>query len=93
MAMFDKYIYGGKECSGKDASGVSGMLIKTFDGGYTFRVYDSEGSFVDYDLRHDDLSITIDSDSLASFYECDDKHMLDYSPQVFNLKKVELAKD
>ena len=87
--MSDKYIYRGKEYTVKDASGVAGVLIKTFSGGYAFRVYDNKGKFVDYDLRHDDLAITIDTDSLASFYANGDKTLLDHNPRVLNLKKID----
>lgn len=87
--MTDKYIYRGEECRIKDASGVSGVLIKTINGEYVFRVYDSEGEFIDYNICHDDLSVTIDANSLASFYTKGDNNILDHSPQVFNLKEVE----
>ncbi len=87
--MNTKYIYAGKVSEVKNAEGVSGMLIKVFGGGYLFRVYHSTDEFTDYRLRHDDLSITIDLDALASFYSIDSGHVLDHSPQVLGLNKAE----
>lgn len=86
--MSDKYIYAGKASEVKSAAGVSGMLIKLFGGGYAFRVYQSNGEFTDYDLNHDDLAVTIDSDALASFYSSGENHSLDHSPGVFGLDKA-----
>jgi len=44
-----------------------------------FRVYQNDGEFTDYDISHDELSITIDTDAMASF-------ALDHSPSVLGLK-------
>jgi len=82
-----KYTYAGKVSAVKNAEGVSGVLIKLFGGGYAFRVYHNNGEFTDYDLRHDDLSVTIDSDALASFYSNDEHHVLDHSPKVLGLNE------
>jgi len=87
--MEHKYIYAGKLSKVTDASSVSGVLIKSFGGGFAFRVYDNKNNFIDYDICHDDLSITINSNELASFYSHNDKHILDHSPEVLGLKKVE----
>jgi len=87
--MKESYIYAGKPSSVKDASSVSGVLIKLFGGGFAFRVYDGKKNFVDYDICHDDLSITINADELASFYSHEDQHVLDHSPNVLGLKKIE----
>ncbi len=86
--MTDKYIYAGKPSEVKDAAGVSGMLLRSVNGRYFFRVQHSEDDFTDYELRHDDLSITIDRDELASFYSCAENHSLDHSPQVLRLRKA-----
>jgi hypothetical protein len=51
----------------KPANGVKGYLIYTQCEKYMFRVYDDEHSFVDYDLRHSDLCVTI-CDEDAYFY-------------------------
>ncbi|MDO5626319.1 MAG: hypothetical protein Q4G71_16730 [Pseudomonadota bacterium] len=55
------------------AAGVSGVLCRSWDEqgrpACFFRVTQVDGSFKDYRLRHDDLSVTIASDELASFYE------------------------
>ncbi|VAW64897.1 hypothetical protein MNBD_GAMMA10-2311 [hydrothermal vent metagenome] len=87
--MSDKYIYAGKPAQVHNASNVSGMLLRSFNGRYFFRVYTSHHEFTDYELNHDDLPITIDSDSLASFYTHGDNHSLDHSPEVLGLQKVD----
>ena len=84
--MEKKYIYGGLESEVSDASGVSGLLIKKFDGGYCFRVDTGNHNFIDYELNHDDLPVTIDRNSLASFYVNKKCQVLDHSPQVLDLK-------
>jgi hypothetical protein len=87
--MTEKYIYRGKVSEVKSAAGTSGVLIKLFGGGYAFRIYHENGEFTDYDLNHDDLSVTIDQDELASFYTCEERHSLDHAPSDFDLKKIE----
>jgi hypothetical protein len=86
--MSKKYIYGGKESEVSDASGVSGVLIKNYGGGFSFRVYKSDHDFIDYQIYHDDLPVTISPDALASFYSNDEGQVLDHSPNVFGLRKV-----
>ena len=58
------------------ADGVEGVLIQVGAGVYKFRVYDSEHNFVDYDLHHSDLCVTI-TDEDAYFYG---DSVLDHSP-------------
>lgn len=83
--MPENYIYGSKIARVEKAEGVTGMLIRGLNG-YKFRVYREDDSFTDYDLRHDDLSITIDQDALASFYVFDEETaILDHSPSVLGL--------
>jgi hypothetical protein len=60
----------------KSANGVEGHLIYTLGGKYLFRVYDSEHNFVDYDLQHSDLRVTI-CDPDAYFYL---DSVLDHAP-------------
>ena len=60
----------------KSANGVEGCLIRSIGGKYFFRVYDSEGNFVDYDLQHSDLCVTI-CDEDAYFYL---NSVLDHAP-------------
>jgi len=70
------------------ANNVEGCLIPiTGTNAYMFRVYNStDGSFKDYDLRHYDLSITI-NDNDASLYEHDDGTLtLDHSPETLGIK-------
>jgi hypothetical protein len=60
----------------KSANGVTGHLIYTLNGKYMFRVYDVEHNFVDYDLQHSDLCVTI-CDEDAYFYL---NSVLDHAP-------------
>jgi len=86
--MPEKYIYGGKAAQVKDASKVSGVLIRTMGGYYAFRVYDADGNFIDYVINHDDLPVTIDENALSAFYSAEGDHVLDHNPQVLGLKKI-----
>ncbi|MCH8497835.1 MAG: hypothetical protein LAT63_05130 [Marinobacter sp.] len=66
------------------AAGVTGTLH--YDGtNCFFRVQLPNGDFRDYDLRHDDLQVTLAADALASFYYLDDDCILDHSPEVLGL--------
>jgi hypothetical protein len=44
-----------------------------------FRVYDQDHNFVDYDLAHHDLSVTI-HDADAFFYRDEYRDVLDHAP-------------
>ena len=85
--MTDKYIYGKKVTEVKSAAGARGILIRS-GSDFFFRIYKEGGLFEDYDILHDDLSITIDPDELASFYHRGDHYILDHSPDVFGLEKA-----
>ena len=87
--MNDKYLYGGVPAEVKAAAGVTGVIIRTLDRTMVFRVYHDREHFTDYEIRHDDLSVTIDTDALASLYKLGERDILDHSPQVLGLKKVE----
>lgn len=73
----------------KPADGIKGLLIRTLDGTMMFRVYHDDERFTDYEIRHEDLSVTIDRNALASFYKVGKHNILDHSPQVLGLKKAE----
>ena len=64
------------------ANGVNGVLMRTLNGGYMFRVYDDEHNFVDYALQHSDLSVTI-TDEDAYFYL---NSVLDHAPATLGHK-------
>jgi hypothetical protein len=64
----------------KLANGVTGHLIQIFTGQTVFRVYDDNHNFVDYDLRHSDLTVTI-NDEDAYFYRDEYNDVLDHSPK------------
>ena len=87
MTMSEKYLYGGLPAEVKSAAGVKGVLIRTLDGAMVFRVYHDRERFTDYEIRHDDLSVTIDADALAAFYTVEGRDVLDHSPQVLGLQK------
>ncbi len=68
----------------QSATGVTGHLLDNFDGTYCFRVYGENYSFVDYDLRHCDLVITI-TDRDATLYRRDGVDTLDHNPETLGL--------
>lgn len=87
--MKQKYLYGGKPAKTESAAGIKGTIIRAFDGNMMFRVYYSNERFTDYAIRHDELNVTIDKDELAAFFEVGEQHILNHSPQVLGLRKVE----
>ena len=86
--MNKKYLYGSVPADVDSAAGVQGMIIRSFDGSFMFRVYRDPEHFTDYEIRHDDLSVTIDADALAAFYKVGERNILDHSPPVLGLKKI-----
>ena len=81
-----KVRYGGCELEAVPANGVTGMLLSSFDRTWTFRVTHGDGTFSDYRLRHDDMTVTIADDELAAFYsDGDEIGILDHSPEVLGL--------
>ena len=69
----------------KSATGAEGCLIRGIDGEYYFRVYDADHNFVDYDLMHSDLSITV-TDPDAFFYNDEFTARLDHAPATLGLE-------
>jgi hypothetical protein len=70
------------------ANKVSGHLLRTFNpegSDYVFRVYGPGHTFIDYDISHVDLCITIEDED-AFFYRGDGIDRLDHSPQTLGLK-------
>ena len=66
----------------KSANGVTGHLLYMCDGVYVFRVYDRttpQPTFIDYDLLHCDLVVTI-QDADAAFYSEQGRNTLDHAP-------------
>lgn len=61
----------------KSANGVKGHIIYTQYGTFMFRVYDPDHNFVDYNLHHTDLCVTI-TDEDAYFYH---ESVLDHAPK------------
>ena len=62
------------------ANGVSGHLLRVDYDTIVFRVYDTDHTFVDYDLRHSDLCVTL-TDPDAFFYHEAGEHYLDHAPE------------
>jgi hypothetical protein len=87
--MNDKYLYAGVSAEVKSAAGVQGTIIRTLDGALMFRVYHDRARFTDYEIRHDDLSVTIGADTLAAFYRVGERDIIDHSPDVLGLKRIE----
>ena len=81
-------MYGQLPAEVRSAAGVKGVLIRTAGGAIVFRVYDGPERFTDYEIRHNDLSVTIDADELAAFYKVGERDILDHSPQVLGLRKI-----
>ena len=86
--MTERFLYGGKPAETRSAAGVKGTLIRTADGAILFRVYESGDRFTDYEIRHDDLGVTIDAEELAAFYRVGGRDVLDHAPQVLGLTKA-----
>ena len=74
--------YGNAKAECTPAAGVRGVLCRRLNGDYFFRVYAEDHSFIDYELRHDDLEVTITEGALASFYRIGNDYILDHSPEV-----------
>lgn len=69
--------------------GAKGVLIRTAGGATVFRVYDGRAGFTDYEIRHDELSVTIDADELAAFYKVGERDILDHDPRVLGSRKID----
>lgn len=71
----------------KPAKGTSGHLIHYIDH-YMFRVYDysvQPMTFIDYELRHCDLLLTI-TDADSAFYSDQSGDFLDHAPGTLGLE-------
>lgn len=69
------------------ANGVSGMLLRGFNGTFVFRVYGADGEFVDYEIHHADLSVTI-NDADAFFYRNGTRDKIDHSPTTLGILEI-----
>lgn len=67
---------------------MRGVLLRAAGSSMIFRVRTGAG-FTDYEIRHDDLRVTIDADELAAFYKVGDDNILDHDPQVLGLRKID----
>lgn len=82
------YMYDGTPIHARSAAGVKGVLIRTVDSQILFRLYHDGEHFTDYEIRHADLSVTIDEAELAAFYTGSKANLLDHSPEVLGLERV-----
>ena len=72
----------------QSANGVEGHLIySAILDTYLFRVYNPSGEFVDYDIAHSDLCVTI-TDPDAHFYRRGDQDVLDHAPATLGIEDV-----
>jgi hypothetical protein len=73
------------------ADDVTGVLCCSLGNEYFFRIYHEDKTFTDYDLRHDDMTITIAANELASFYRFENAGgVLDHSSDVVRLEVVKI---
>lgn len=79
--------YGERDATVTSATGQRGVLCISTDGHHFFRVYATDTSFVDYDLRHSDLEVVI-TDAEACFYTLADAQLLDHSPATLGLDRL-----
>lgn len=84
----EQFLYGRHPAETRSATGAKGLLIRTAAGDSLFRVYEGSERFTDYEIRHDDLSVTIDADAMASFYKVGERYFLDHDPRVLGLKTL-----
>jgi hypothetical protein len=68
------------------AKGMKGHLIHTINDKYMFRVYAEDFTFVDYELLHSDLLITIDDED-ATLYLDEFGNGLDHNPETLGIKE------
>ncbi len=71
----------------KPATGVSGHLLKVAYDTFVFRVYAADHTFVDYDLQHSDLCVTV-ADPDAFLYHEGGQHYLDHAPETLGKEPV-----
>jgi hypothetical protein len=85
--MTKQYRYGKQTATVTSANGSNGILIRSLDKQYYFRVYQNDGEFVDYELRHFDLGVIIQERD-AAFYTIGEHHILDHAPETLGLEAV-----
>lgn len=71
------------------ANGVTGVLL-VFYGQVVFRVYDEHHNFVDYDLAHSDLKVTIDDEDAFFYRHEEGAAFLDHSPETLGRRPKEM---
>lgn len=69
------------------ARGAQGVLIRTVTDDVVLRVYNCDGDFVDFDIDHSDLSITVTDDDAHFYQRPDGRLVLDHSPATLGIKE------
>jgi nitrogen regulatory protein PII-like uncharacterized protein len=85
MAELDQVKRFGRTMNVRSAIGVTGFILVSLGKVY-FRVYDQNHKFVDYELAHTDLEVTIHADCDAAFYEHEHMNILDHTTETLGLK-------
>lgn len=67
------------------ARGAHGILIRTVTDDVVLRIYNGDGDFVDFDIAHSDLSITVTDEDAYFYQHADGTLTLDHSPAVLGL--------
>lgn len=77
----------------RNAKNIEGILLRSYDDSPSiFRIYGNHGTFKDYEILHDDVSIKILDDSAELIESLDGKKRhLDYSRRV--LGQIDLLKE
>lgn len=70
----------------KKANKLKCFLLKSINGNFFIREYKKDKTFIDMEICHYDLEITI-NDKSAVIYKHKNKYIIDYSPQVLGRKK------
>ena len=69
------------------ANGVQGCLLHIGVDRWVFRVYSKPGIFIDYDLLHSDLCVTITDEDAVFYSDQIGNNKLDHSPQTLGITK------
>lgn len=67
----------------KSTKGVRGFILYSpfgkKDGKYFFRIYHSEGQFMDYDIRAEEIGVELDGEWLSLYESENGQNYLDWS--------------
>lgn len=69
------------------ARGAQGVLIRTVTDDVILRIYNSDGDFVDFDIDHCDLSVTVTDDDAYFYQHADGRLTLDHAPSTLGVEE------